>query len=177
MTLNDQAILAEWSNHCDDKNVDEWQWQLNDLPTHICEAFGRVANAANAAATARTRKRGGGGSVVVIDGIKGGGRREGRLADPVTGAVNGLRGKKTRGRRQRSVTATTTTRQEPLLMHRTWSRMKSKLLHSGTRRQGRTTSTKLPTTFFPTGGLTPLRWLSCGIGLRSLWQNFHRTSS
>jgi hypothetical protein len=61
-----------------------------------------VADAADAAAAnaamARMGGQGGGGSMVVIDGIEGGGtRREGRLLDPVTGAVDGLRGKKTRG--------------------------------------------------------------------------------
>ena len=56
-----------------------------------------MANAANAAAPARMGGRGGGGSVVVIDGVEGGGRRDGRLVDPVMGAVDWLRGKKTRG--------------------------------------------------------------------------------
>ena len=57
-----------------------------------------MADAADAAAAARMGGRGGGGSVVVvIDGIEGGGRREGRLVDPVMGAVDWLRGKKTRG--------------------------------------------------------------------------------
>ena len=56
-----------------------------------------MANAANAAAAARMGERGGGGSIIVIDGIEWERRREGRLADPVTGGVDTLKGKKMRG--------------------------------------------------------------------------------
>ena len=89
MASNDQAILAEWSKQRDNEDGDEWRWRLGDPPDDICEAYCRVADAADsAAASLRMGGRGGGGSVVVIDGVEGGGRRDGRLVNPVTGAVD-----------------------------------------------------------------------------------------
>ena len=85
---NDQAILAKWSKQRDNEDGDEWRWRLSDPHDDICEAFERVADAADAAAAARMGERGGGESIVVIDGIEGGGRRDGRLVNPVTGAVD-----------------------------------------------------------------------------------------
>jgi hypothetical protein len=36
---------------------------------------------------------------------------------------------------------------------------------------------KVANSIFPAGDLTPLCWLPCGIGSRSLWQNCRRNSS
>ena len=81
MASNNQAILAEWSKQRNNEDGDEWRWRLNDPPDDICEAYCRVADAANADATAASLRMGGpggGGSVVVIDRVEGGGRRDGR---------------------------------------------------------------------------------------------------
>ena len=91
MASNDQAILAEWCKQRDNKDGDEWRWQLEDPPDDICEAYCCVADAADAAAaSSRMGGWGGGGSVVVIDRVEGGGRRDGRLVDPMMGAVDWL---------------------------------------------------------------------------------------
>jgi hypothetical protein len=62
MALNDQAILAEWSKQRDNEDGDEWRWRIGDPPNDICEAYCRVADAADAAAAARMGGRGGGGA-------------------------------------------------------------------------------------------------------------------
>jgi len=50
MASNDQAILAEWSKQRDNEDGDEWRWRLGDPPDDICEAYCRVADAADSAA-------------------------------------------------------------------------------------------------------------------------------
>jgi hypothetical protein len=50
MASNDQTILAKWSKQRNNKDGDKWRWQLSNLPNDICEAFDRMADAANAAA-------------------------------------------------------------------------------------------------------------------------------
>ena len=144
-------------------------------PNDISEAFECVVDAANAAAAARMGERGDGGSILVIDGIKGGGRREGRLADPVTGAVDGLRGKKMRG--------------EEVAVHNNNSAAgasvdaldlepdKVQVVTLWDKEARKNDIYKVAYSIFPAGGLTPLCWLSCGIGLRFLWQNCRRNSS
>ncbi len=53
MASNDQAIHVEWSKQRNNEGGDEWRWRLDDPPNDICEAYWRVADAANAAAAAR----------------------------------------------------------------------------------------------------------------------------
>ena len=59
MASNNQAIRVEWSKQRDKEDIDKWQWRLNNPPNDICEAFGRVADAADAtAANAAAARRG-----------------------------------------------------------------------------------------------------------------------
>ena len=113
--------------------------------------------------------------MVVIDGIKRG-VEEGRLADPVTGAVEGSRGKKTRGE---EVAVRNNNNNDAAGASVNVSDLEPDNVQVVTLwdKEARKDDIYKVTPFFPTRSLTPLCWLSCGIGLRSLWQNCRRTSS
>ncbi len=95
--------------------------------------------------------------------------------DPVTGAVDGLRGKKTRGDEVAvrndndaagaSVDALDLEPDEAQVVT-LWDREARK-----------DNIYKVAYSISPAGGLIPLQWLPCGIDLRSSWQNRCRTSS